>query len=164
MVSIPGQVTFNYYFISDSDSISNKSARNVPTILSVEADFTIEINQEVYFQAELPILEFYKSLYRWKESLSSTSTPEFHYYSVEHADYDDGAIISMIPFSDKGRIKSIWSKLDVYNVFDLDYLVTIFLNLESHLKNDIENYYDIDLNNFIRNIPYTTTPNNDDFI
>ena len=70
----------------------------------------------------------------------------------------------MIPFSDKGRIKSIWSKLDVYNVFDLDYLVTIFLNLESHLKNDIENYYDIDLNNFIRNIPYTTTPNNDDFI
>ena len=61
MVSIPGQVTFNYYFISDSDSISNKSARNVPTILSVEADFTIEINQEVYFQAELPILEFYKS-------------------------------------------------------------------------------------------------------
>ncbi|OGX77784.1 MULTISPECIES: hypothetical protein [unclassified Exiguobacterium] len=163
MVSIPGQVTFNYDFISDSNSISNKSARNVPTILSVEADFTIEINQEVYFQAELPILEFYKSLYRWKENLSSTSTPEFHYYSVEHADYDNGAIISMIPFSDKGRIKSIWAKLDVYNVFDLDYLVKSLLDLESSLKNDIENFYGIDMNKFIKHIPFTLAPDDNEY-
>lgn len=156
MDSISGKIKFEYNFVSESDYISNKNKRNVPLILGVEAIFKIKINEELYFEAELAILEFYKSLFRWKEKMKEGEVLEFHYYSVEHADYDDGSIISLIPFSDKARVKSIWGKSNIYNVFDLTYIVNEFLILEQKMKEDIESYFNIELKKIIKHIPYTT--------
>ncbi|WP_214811864.1 hypothetical protein [Exiguobacterium sp. s127] len=159
MVSIPGQIMFSYTFINQPSELSNRVARDVPTILSIEAMFTITINDEIYLETSLPILEFYKSLYRWKEKSNAIPVPEFHYYSLEFDDYEEGAIISMIPFSSQARIKSIWGEKDIYNVFPLDFLVSSLLDLEHTLKKDIEAYFDIQLEKFIPHIPYTLLDN-----
>lgn len=153
MDSISSKIKFEYEFLSESDAISNKDKRNVSLILGVEANFKIKINEALYFEEELAFFEFYKSLYVWKEKLKEDGRLEFHYYSVE---YDDGAIISLIPFSNKARVKSIWSKSNIYNVFDLDYIVNEFLALEKKLKEDIETYFNIELGKFIKHIPYNT--------
>ena len=79
MNSNPGKITFEYDFVSDRKSISTKDRRNVSTILAVEATLTIKINDELYFETELAILEFYKSLWRWKESITIDRIPEFDY-------------------------------------------------------------------------------------
>ncbi len=76
-----------------------------------------------------------------------------HYYTVEYADYEDGAILSLIPFSNKARVKSIWAEKDIYNVFDLDYIVNEFVQLEENLRRDIEDYFGIKLKGFIKHIP-----------
>lgn len=76
-----------------------------------------------------------------------------HYYTVEYADYEDGAILSLIPFSNKARVKSIWAEKDIYNVFDLDYIVNEFVQLEENLRRDIEDYFGIKLKSFIKHIP-----------
>lgn len=153
MDSISSKIKFEYEFLSESDAISNKDKRNVSLILGVEANFKIKINEALYFEEELAFFEFYKSLYVWKEKLKEDGRLEFHYYSVE---YDDGAIISLIPFSNKAWVKSIWSKSNIYNVFDLDYIVNEFLALEKKLKEDIETYFNIELGKFIKHIPYNT--------
>ncbi len=154
MCSISNRITFEYQFVSEKGIISNKDKRNVPAILAVDATFTIKINGELYFETELAILEFYKTLYEWKKRVTEEHIPEFHYYTIEYADYEDGAILSLIPFADKARVKSIWAEQDLYNVFDLDYIVKEFLLLEEKLRRGIEEYYGIDLKRFIRHIPY----------
>lgn len=116
----------------------------------------IQINQIVYLNISVPILELYKALYRWKEQVKPTNVPEFHYYSVEHDD-KDGAILSMLPFSSQGRITSIWGEVDVYNVLPLNDLVVALFRLENDLKSDIETYFGIKLDHFIQNIPYRLT-------
>lgn len=109
----------------------------------------------VQLETSLSILEFYKSLYRWKEKITETSVPEFRYYSVEFDANETGAIISMIPFSNRGRIKSIWGEHDRYNVFPLDMLVSSLLDLEQRLKSDTETYFNVQLDKFMYHIPYT---------
>lgn len=156
MDSIPSKIRFEYEYISEADCISYKNKKNVPLILGVEAIFRIKINEELYFEAELPILEFYKSLFKWKEKNKENEIPEFHYYSIEYADYDEGSIISLIPFSNKARVKSIWGNCNIYNVFDLIYIVNEFLVLEQKMKEDIERYFNIKLKDFIKHIPYST--------
>ncbi|MBP3950258.1 hypothetical protein [Bacillus suaedae] len=162
MNSSSSKISFDWKFVSDQKSISNRDRRDVPTILAVDALFTIEINNEIYFQAELAILEFYKSLYRWKEGMTKDEIPEFHYYTIEYDDYEAGAILSMIPFSDKARVKTIWAEIDIYNVFELNYIVKEFLALEATLRKDIEEYYEINIDRFIKHIPFTIRENEDE--
>ncbi|RCW76900.1 hypothetical protein [Saliterribacillus persicus] len=154
MGSIPRNINFEYIFASDKGIISNKNKKDVPTILAVEATLTIKINNELYFEAELAILEFYKSLYKWKEKNTKDKIPEFHYYTIEYDDYEDGAILSLIPFSNRARLKSIWAESEINDVFDLNYIADQFLALEKKLRNDIEEYYDIKLKSFINHIPH----------
>ncbi|WAA11681.1 hypothetical protein [Fervidibacillus halotolerans] len=163
MDSISSKITFEYNFVVDNGIISNKDKRDVPTILAVEATLTIKINNELYFETELAILEFYKALYEWKNRVTDEHTPEFHYYTIEYDDYEDGAILSLIPFSNKARVKSIWAEQDLYNIFDLDYIVREFIQLEQNLKRDIENYFGIELKKFIKQIPLVKGPYSDDY-
>ncbi|WP_026907263.1 hypothetical protein [Paucisalibacillus globulus] len=151
-------IHFEYKFTSDKAIFSNKKSRDVPAILAVDALFSIYINEKIYFQAELPILEFYKSLFRWKEKFTENNVPQFRYYTIEYDEYDDGAILSLVPFSNKARLKSIWAEVDNDYVFDLDYIITEFINLEQKLMDDIEAFYDIKLNEFITHIPYQSRP------
>ncbi|MBP3953141.1 hypothetical protein [Bacillus suaedae] len=154
MDRIPSKINFEFNFVCDKNIISNKDKKDIPTILAVEATLTIRINNELYFETELAILEFYKSLYRWKEKITEGDIPEFHYYTVEYDDYEDGAILSLIPFSNMARVKSIWAEQDLYNVFDLDYIVKEFILLEETLQRDIEEYFEISLKDFIKYIPH----------
>jgi hypothetical protein len=147
------QINFEYIFVSEKGCISNKHRKDVPSILAIDATFTIKIHNELYFETELAILEFYKCLYEWKQQITENHVPEFHYYTIEFDDYEDGAILSLIPFANKARVKSIWAEQQLYNVFDLDYTVKVFLRLEENLKRDIEDYYDINLEQFIKHIP-----------
>jgi len=153
MDSISNEIKFEYNFVGDKGIISKKHKRNVPAILAVDATFTIKINNELYFETELAILEFYKALYSWKEEITGNHVTEFHYYTIEYAEYEDGAILSLIPFSNMARVKSIWAEQDLYNVFDLDYIVKEFILLEEKLKRDIEAYFEIRLKDFIKHIP-----------
>ena len=147
------EISFEYNFVVDKEIISQKHKRDVPTILAVDATFTITINNELYFETELAILEFYNALYRWKKTITRNHVPEFHYYSIEYDDYEDGAILSLIPFSNKARVKSIWAEQDLYNVFELGYIVEEFTLLEQKLKRDIEEYFEIKLKDFVKHIP-----------
>jgi len=150
-------IGFEMMISGEPDYISNKDNRNVSCLLSVGAILQIQINEALYFEEELAILEFYKSLYEWKVRIKENEVPPLHYYSIEYDNYEDGAILSLIPFSTKARVKSIWAKSSVYNVFDLDYIVNEFLSLEKKLKEDIESYFKIDLGKFIKHIPYSVT-------
>lgn len=147
------KIRFEYKFVDDQSMISNKDKSNESIILAVDATFTIKINDELYFEADLAILEFYKTLHLWKEKVLKGKIPEFHYYTIHYDEYEDGALISLIPFADKARVKSIWAEQDLYNVFPLDYIVNELLLLEENLKSDIENYFDIKLQKFIKHIP-----------
>lgn len=154
MTSIPNRVSFIYQFLNDPSAISNKDRKNIPAILYIDATVTVKINDVRYFEADLAILEFYKALYMWKrETLTQGVIPEFHYYTIEYDDYEDGAILSLIPFSNKARLTSIWAEQNLYNVFDLDYIVAAFFQLEENLKRDIEAYFGIQLSKFIKHIP-----------
>lgn len=157
MDSTFSKIRFEYEFLSNKGAITNKLRRDVPSILAVEAMFRIKINDEIYFQSELAILEFYKSLYRWKEKMTKDHIPEFHYYTIEYDDYEEGAIISLLPFANKARVKSIWAESDIYNVFDLNDIVAEFGALEEKLREDIEDYFEIKLKNFIKHIPCMLT-------
>lgn len=70
MDNISSKVNFEYNFVVDKGIISNKHKRDVPTILAVEATLSIKINDELYFETELAILEFYGALYSWKEEVT----------------------------------------------------------------------------------------------
>lgn len=156
MTSLLSKVIFEYDFVNDPAYISNKDKRNIPLILGVEAIFRIKVNDDLYFEEELAILELYKALFRWKEKIEENKVTEFHYYSVEYADYHDGSIISLLPFSDKARLKSIWGISKHDQVFDLTYIVKEFLVLEQKMKRDIESRFKIELKQFIKHIPYST--------
>lgn len=153
MENTSNRITFHYEFISEKGTISNKDRRDVSVILTVDALFTIKINDAIYFEAELAILEFYKALFNWKETLTKENIIEFHYYTIEYDEYENGALISLIPFSNKARVTSIWAQCEVNNVFDLDNAIQEFIALEERLRKDIEQFYQIDLKGFIKHIP-----------
>lgn len=156
MDSISSKIIFSNKFTCESDCISYKQRKNVNAILHVSSRFSIKINNEVYFdQEEFPILEFYKYLYTWVSAYKSSGiVKEFHYYTIEYDEYEEGAILSLFPFSDKARVKSIWAEIDIYNVFDLDYIVNEFVKLEERLKQEIEEFFDIKVKDFVKHIPY----------
>ncbi|UAL47910.1 hypothetical protein LG311_02810 [Sutcliffiella horikoshii] len=145
---------FTYQFINEPNAIFNKHSRDVPTILSIDATLIVKIKDETYFEAEIAILEFYKALLKWKQKATTSHIPSFHYYSIEYHDYEDGAILSMLPFADKARITTIWSEVDIYNVFEQSYAVSKLMELESALRKDLEDYFQIDLEKFARHIPF----------
>ena len=74
------KINFEYNFVVDKGIISNKHNRDVPAILAVDATFTIKINNELYFETELAILEFYASLYSWKEQITKD-----HIFNIEQS-------------------------------------------------------------------------------
>lgn len=147
------QITCTYVFLSSPHAISNSSAKDIPTILSIEATFKIIIDHAPYLETSLPIFEFYKSLYRWKRQVTSSFIPAFYYYSVEFDHDEEGAIVSMVPYADQGNIQSIWGDERMNTVFPLDTLVTCLSDLEGQLRIDLEAYFDIQLDAFIRHIP-----------
>ncbi len=152
MDPVSNKISFDYIFDGDKNSISKKDRKDVNKILCVEATFTIKINAELYFEAPLAILEFYKYLYKWKERITEERIPEFHYYTIENPE-EEGPLISLIPFSNMARVKTIWPEQDLYNVFDLNYIVNEFIQLEENLKRDIEEYYEIKIKHFLKHIP-----------
>ncbi|WP_163581426.1 hypothetical protein [Gracilibacillus saliphilus] len=155
MDSLSSQIEFYYQFTSAKSDISNKQRKDVSAILNVSARFKLFINSECYFdQEEFPILEFYKYLYNWKIATNKYNViQEFHYYSLEFDDYDEGAILSLIPFGKRARLMSIWAEHKRYYIFDLTYLSEEFIKLEEDLKETIERYFDINLGKFIKYIP-----------
>ena len=148
-------VTFTYVFTSAPDVISYRKRKDVPAILNAEATFSIWINEDLYVEIEgFVILEFYKSLLEWlRINRKYKRIQEFRYYTIEH-DEREGAIISLLPFGDKARLTSIWTKQELYNVFELDYIVEQLTLLETDLKREIERYFDINVRHFINHIPY----------
>lgn len=151
------QIRCTYDFLNSPNAISNSSARDIPTILSIEANVKIIIDQALYLETSIAIFEFYKSLYRWKRQVTSIFIPAFSYYSVEFDHDEEGAIVSMVPFTDQGRIQSIWGDERMNTVFPLDTLVTCLSDLERQLRFDLEAYFDIQLDAFIRHIPYSSS-------
>lgn len=146
---------FTYRFINETTAISNKQYRDVPTILSIDAALTLKIKDQTYFEAEIAILEFYKALLKWKQEVTvKAHIPSFHYYSIEYDDYEEGAILSLLTFADKARITTIWAEVDIYNVFDQSYAVSKLMELECALRRDLEGYFQIDLEKFVRHIPF----------
>lgn len=142
-----------YNFVSLNDSISNKDHQNVAKILSVDATVTILVDDVLYFETELAILEFYKALWQWKESVTDEQIPPFHYYTVEYADYEEGAILSLIPCGSMATIHSIWAEQPLENMFKRDEIISVFLQLETDLKQAIEQYFNIDMLKFLKHIP-----------
>ncbi|WP_208591962.1 DUF7878 domain-containing protein [Gracilibacillus suaedae] len=155
MESLSSQIEIYYQFTSAKSDISNQQRKDVSTILNVSARFKLFINSECYFdQEEFPILEFYKYLYNWKIASNKYKIiQEFHYYSLEFDDYNEGAILSLIPFGNSARLESIWAERERYYIFDLTYLSDEFMKLEVDLKESIESYFDINLDKFIKYIP-----------
>lgn len=147
------KIQFMYNFVSLNDSISNKDHQNVAKILSVDATLTILVDDKLYFETELAILEFYKALWQWKESVTDEQIPPFHYYTVEYADYEEGAILSLIPCGSKATIHSIWAEQPLENMFKCDEIISVFLQLEMDLKRAIEQYFNIDMLKFLNHIP-----------
>ncbi|KTR27093.1 hypothetical protein EXW93_06990 [Exiguobacterium sp. JMULE1] len=151
------RITCTYDFLNSPNAISNASARDIPTILSIEANVKIIIDHALYLETSLAIFEFYKSLYRWKRLVTPSCTPAFYYYSVEFDHDEEGAIVSMVPSADQGNIQSIWGDERMNTVFfPLDTLVTCLSDLERQLRFDLEAYFDIQLDAFIRHIPYSS--------
>ncbi|MCY1691351.1 hypothetical protein OVA29_12180 [Exiguobacterium sp. SL14] len=153
---MPSQIKFSYEFLSSPHAISNSSAKDIPTILSIEANVKIMIDHALYLETSLSIFEFYKSLYRWKRQVTSSFIPAFYYYSVEFDHDEEGAIVSMVPSIAQGSIRSIWGDERMNTVFPLDTLVTCLSDLERRLRSDLEAYFDIQLDAFIRHIPYSS--------
>ncbi|WP_444546315.1 DUF7878 domain-containing protein [Alkalicoccobacillus plakortidis] len=132
-----------------------ENEKTFQAILNAEATFSIWINEDLYVEIEgFVILEFYKSLLEWlRINRKYKRIQEFRYYTIEH-DEREGAIISLLPFGDKARLTSIWTKQELYNVFELDYIVEQLTLLETDLKREIERYFDINVRHFINHIPY----------
>lgn len=146
-------IQFMYNFVSPNDSISNKDHQNAAKILSVDATVTILVDDKLYFETELAILEFYKALWQWKESVTDEQIPPFHYYTVEYADYEEGAILSLLPCGSNATIHSIWAEQPLENMFKCDEIISVFLQLEMDLKRAIEQYFNIDMLKFLNHIP-----------
>ncbi|MEK4201752.1 DUF7878 domain-containing protein [Cytobacillus sp. FSL K6-0265] len=142
---------FTYQFTCSPNEITTRHKRDTAKILSIDIFFTIKINHQLYFQADLPAFEFYKALARWRKKLLKNQQAPFRYFSIE---YDEGAILEMIPFHQLARLVTIWPEAEVYNVFAHQYLVNELSLLERTLKNDIERYFDIKISPFMRHIPY----------
>lgn len=154
MNGLANSIQMEFYLNGDSTMINDRDRKDVAKILAVDALCIITINNQLYFKAELAIFEFYKALYVWKQQVEEGGLYPFHYYTIEYDEYEDGAILSLIPFSNKARITTIWAEQPIYNVFNLDEIVNYFFQLEKRLKQQIETFFNIRLVRFIKHIPY----------
>ncbi|MEM5018433.1 hypothetical protein WKH31_19270 [Metabacillus indicus] len=142
---------FTYEFTSDSHCIPDCLKTDASTALRIEGLLTIKINGQIYFKADLALLEFYLYLNAWsKKNKKTRSINEFHYYSME---FDEGAILSLLPFGQKARLASIWEEEQMYNVFDLSYVSEKLIDLMDCLEKDIEEYYGLKIKSFIGKVP-----------
>jgi len=142
---------FTYHFTCSPNEITASDKRDTAKILSIDIFFTIKINNQLYFQADLPAFEFYKALAKWQKKWLKNQQAAFYYFSIE---YDEGAILEMIPFHQLARLNTSWPEAEIYHVFAHQYLVNELSLLEGNLKNDIERYFDIKISSFMPHIPY----------
>ncbi|MFJ7362876.1 hypothetical protein ACIQWQ_01990 [Peribacillus frigoritolerans] len=152
MDKLSNSIEFEYEFTTDRDCIPF-DLRNSPAVaLRVEGILTIKINNDIYFQADIALLEFYLYLLKWVQTnKKGRDVQEFKYYSLEFD--EDEAIISLLPFGNSARLASIWEVNKLYNVFELNYIVQKLTQLTTRLGKDIENHYDIQMNTFIGKVP-----------
>jgi hypothetical protein len=145
-------VEFEFEFTTDKDSIPFDLRHSPAVALRVEGILTIKINNDIYFQADIALLEFYLYLLKWVQTnKKGRDVQEFKYYSLEFD--EDEAIISILPFGNSARLASIWEVNKLYNVFELSYIVQKLTQLTNRLGRDIENHYDIQMNTFIGKVP-----------
>jgi hypothetical protein len=152
MDKLSNSVEFEYEFTTDKGSIPF-DLRNSPAVaLRVEGILTIKINNDIYFQSDIALLEFYLYLLKWVQTNKKGGVvQEFKYYSLEFD--EDEAIISLLPFGNKARLASIWEVNKLYNVFELNYIVQKLTQLTNRLGKDIENHFELQMNTFIGKVP-----------
>ncbi|WP_044746938.1 hypothetical protein [Bacillus alveayuensis] len=152
MDSISNKIEFFYQFTSNESDIPKRLRKDPSTAFRIEGDFKIRINDQLYFEENIALLEFYLYLNKWISKIEKKGTvPEFRYYSLEYD--EDEPIISLLPFDKKARINSIWEVQKIYNVFDLNYIVEKLTSLCFQLGEDIERHYNIKLKTFIDKVP-----------
>ncbi|SHS63912.1 Uncharacterised protein [Mycobacteroides abscessus subsp. abscessus] len=152
MDKLSSKVELTYQFTSDGNSIPNELKNSPSVALRIEGILTIKINDTLYFQEDIALLEFYLYLLRWEQLINKGNySQEFKFYSLE---FDEGEpIISLIPFGSSARLKTIWEVNKVYNVFELDYIVNELIKLKERLGNDIEKHFSVRLQTFIGKVP-----------
>ncbi|ARC58772.1 MULTISPECIES: hypothetical protein [Bacillus] len=152
MDGVSSQVEFVYKFTSEEADIPRKMKKDPSAAMRVEGEFKIKINGIVYFEENIALLEFYASLNEWiKKIKKKNKVVEYRYYTMEYE--EDEPIISLIPFDNKARLTTIWETQQLYNVFDLNYIIEQMEMLHERLGRDIEHHYKISLKNFIGKIP-----------
>ncbi|MBU8785256.1 MULTISPECIES: DUF7878 domain-containing protein [Bacillus] len=152
MDGVSNQVEFNYKFTSEEADIPKKMKKDPSVAMRVEGELEIRINGNTYFKENIALLEFYASLNEWiKKVKKKNKVTEYRYYTMEYE--EDEPIISLIPFDHKARLMTIWETQQLYNVFDLHYIIKQMEMLHEKLGRDIELHYKISLKNFIGKIP-----------
>ncbi|MFT0801055.1 hypothetical protein VSK91_06310 [Bacillus swezeyi] len=152
MDGVSNKVEFHYQFTSDESDIPKKMRKDPSVALKVEGKFEIEINGNTYFKENLALLEFYVSLNEWNKKIKKKNkVTEYRYYTMEYE--EEEPIISLIPFDNKARLTTIWETQQLYNVFDLHYIIEQMRILKEKLKRDIELHYKISVQHFIGQIP-----------
>lgn len=141
------EINFEYEFLVEKDYFKNAKEIDIPLLLFVEADFKIFINNELYFEEPIAIFEFYYVLFKWKLGNVGKEIKSFNYYSIDYDEsvYVDGAVISLLSFETTAQVKTIWEKHQLDTTFDLNYAVEKFYKLEEELRNDLEQFFTINL-------------------
>ncbi|MEK4924588.1 hypothetical protein MKX78_22130 [Cytobacillus sp. FSL R5-0569] len=65
---------FTYHFTCSPNEITASDKRDTAKILSIDIFFTIKINNQLYFQADLPAFEFYKALAKWQKMVEKSTS------------------------------------------------------------------------------------------
>lgn len=157
MDNLSRKINFNYKFLVEKHFFTTAKEIDIPLLLSVDADFKIFINDELYFDEPIAIFEFYYVLYKWKVANANTKEIQsFNYYSIEYDEsvYADGAIISVLPNANTAQVKILWEKNNLNNLFDLNYIVEKFIKLEKDLRENLETYFGIDIFELLKKASY----------
>lgn len=112
--------------------------------------FQILINDILYFEEEIAILEFFMNIDRWIENSKNTIT-DFNYSSIEYEEKDP--LISVLIQENDAYLEVLWKEQALDNKFNLEYLFQEFISLRNRLKIDLENYYNIDVNFYKDKLP-----------
>ena len=156
MDNLSYKVEFNYKFLTEKDLFSTAKEIDIPLILRVEADFKIFINEELYFEEPISILEFYYVLYKWKISNTGKRIRNFIYYSIDYDEsvYEEGAVISLLLENETAQVKTIFEKASVNTTFELRYAVEQFMILEDDLRRDLSEYFNYDVIDLLEKASY----------
>ncbi|WLR41841.1 hypothetical protein LC087_13455 [Bacillus carboniphilus] len=144
MNHLSNKIEINYQFTSGASEIPKNRRKDPSIAYMIEGDLIIRINNRLYFKENLALLEFYLCLDDWFKNIKKKhKIIEFKYYTLEYE--EDQPIIELLPFNDKARLKSIWEEEQVYNVFDLHYLVQQMKGLYYELGDAIQQHYQISI-------------------